>query len=204
MRKIWMPIAAIILSAAVLFCLSNCLNEIRTANQEAELLAKMQTILPGSENFTEETYTGEDANIQFVYRGETGFVVGTRSYGYAGNIDLLVGVNNDGAVTGLQVRNMQETYGLGMEALTDVEFLSQFLYTKGDTVIASNNAHSESDAETSATTSATSTVPEGEGTEVDALTGATVTSKAIVRCVNSAVAYVTGADVSSAATSWGG
>ena len=39
---------------------------------------------------------------------------------------------------------------------------------------------------------------------VDAITGATVTSKAIARSVNSAVAYVTGADVASAATSWGG
>ena len=67
-----------------------------------------------------------------------------------------------------------------------MEFLSQFLYTTGDVVIASNDAS------------------QTEGTEVDALSGATVTSKAIVRCVNSAVAYVTGADVSSAATSWGG
>ena len=45
---------------------------------------------------------------------------------------------------------------------------------------------------------------EGDTVDVDALTGATVTSKAVVRCVNSAVAYVTGADTESAATSWGG
>ena len=42
------------------------------------------------------------------------------------------------------------------------------------------------------------------GETVDALTGATVTSKAVVRCINSAVAYVTGADATTAATSWGG
>lgn len=40
--------------------------------------------------------------------------------------------------------------------------------------------------------------------QVDAITGATVTSKAITRSVNSAVAYVTGADIDSGATSWGG
>lgn len=202
MRKIIVPVVVIILSAAVLLGLYNGLEGVRAANEQAELLQKMQELVPGSTNFTAETYTGEDANIQFVYRGETGFAVGVSSYGYAGYVEMLVGVSNDGAVTGLQVRNMEETYGLGAEALTDVDFLAQFLYTKGDAVIASNADHS--DAETSATSSATSTVPEGEGTEVDALTGATVTSKAIVRCVNSAVAYVTGADVSSAATSWGG
>ena len=38
---------------------------------------------------------------------------------------------------------------------------------------------------------------------VDALTGATVTSKAIAKSVNSAVGFVTGADVVTEATKWG-
>ena len=45
---------------------------------------------------------------------------------------------------------------------------------------------------------------EGETVSVDGITGATVSSKAVVRCVNSAVAYVTGADAVSSATTWGG
>ena len=39
---------------------------------------------------------------------------------------------------------------------------------------------------------------------IDAITGATVSSKAVTRAVNSAVAYVTGADTTSSATTWGG
>ena len=58
-----------------------------------------------------------------------------------------------------------------------MEFLAQFLNTTGEAAV---------------------------GESVDALTGATVTSKAVTRSINSAVAYVTGADTSSAATSWGG
>ena len=46
--------------------------------------------------------------------------------------------------------------------------------------------------------------PFGAKLEVDGITGATVTSKAIARSVNSAVGYVTGADVVSSATTWGG
>ena len=91
--------------------------------------------------------------------------------------DMLVGVSNEGNVTGLQVRSMEETYGLGAEALTDWQFLAQFLRTEGDAEVGSN---------------------------IDAITGATVTSKAIARSVNSAVGFVTGADTSSGATSWGG
>lgn len=177
MRKILVPILTILLAAVILLGLYNGLLGVRIANQEKELLSKMETILPGSTTFTAEEYTGEDTNIVATYKGETGYVVATQTYGYAGNIAMLIGVHNDGYVTGLQVRSMEETYGLGAEALTDWEFLAQFLRTEGDAEV---------------------------GSDIDAISGATVTSKAIARSVNSAVGFVTGADASSAATSWGG
>jgi len=200
MRKsVLMPIVALLLAAAVLFAGYNGLNGIRSARDEAELLAKMQTILPGSEAFTQEEYTGEDANIQAVYKAENGYVIKTRTYGYAGNITMLIGVSNDGKVTGLQVRDMQETFGLGAEALTDWQFLAQFLNTEGNVTVGTPG---QTDAFSSASGTTEST--EGEQVYVDAITGATVTSKAIARSVNSAVGFVTGADASSEATSWGG
>lgn len=177
MRKILAPVLAVVLAAVLLLGLYNGLLGIRTANMEKELQAKMETILPGSTTFTAEDYTGDDANIRNVWKGQTGYVVETVTYGYAGNITMLIGVHNEGYVTGLQVRDMKETYGLGGEALTDWEFLAQFLHTEGNAEV---------------------------GTNVDAISGATVTSKAIARSVNSAVGFVTGADTSSAATSWGG
>ena len=177
MRKIWMPIVSVIVAALVLLGLYNGLLQLRQDNRDAELQAKMETLLPGSTTFSEEEYTGEDANIACVYKGETGYVIGTLTQGYAGPIGMLIGVSEDGYVTGLQVRSMEETFGLGAEALTDWQFLAQFLRNEGDAEI---------------------------GTNIDAITGATVTSKAIARSVNSAVAFVTGADISSGATSWGG
>ena len=176
-KKILLPILSLILAAVILLGAFNGLNSIRASIREEEMQNKMQTLLPGSTTFTEEPYDGEDTNIQFVYKGETGFVVGTRTAGYAGDILMLIGVCDDGNVTGLQVRNMEETYGLGGKALTDWEFLAQFLRNEGDAEV---------------------------GVNVDAITGATVTSKAIARSVNSAVGFVTGADVSSSATTWGG
>ena len=110
---------------------------------------------------------------------------------------MFVGVSNEGKVTGLVVRDLSETYGLGREALTNVDFLKQFLNQGGSFTVATSGA----DAFSGATATAESA---DDGIEVDALTGATVTSKAVVRCINSAVAYVTGADASTAATSWGG
>ena len=177
MRKILVPVLTIVLAAVVLLGLYNGLNTLRIENELHDLGEKMSVMLPGDNYYEPEEYTGDDANISRVWKAETGYIVETVTYGYAGNITMLIGVHNNGYVTGLQIRDMEETYGLGAEALTDWEFLAQFLRTEGDAQI-------------------------GEG--IDAITGATVTSKAIARSVNSAVGFVTGADTSSSATSWGG
>lgn len=191
-------IVTIVVIALVLLGTTFALNGVATANAQAAHLRDLQTLLPGSTEFTLEPYSGEDANIKSVHKAENGFVIETVTYGYAGDITMLIGVNNDGFVTGLVVRELKETYGLGANALTDHEFLAQFLNGTGEFAVATHGA----DAFSGATGEATEST--GEATEVDALTGATVTSKAVIRAINSAIAYVTGADVASSATTWGG
>ena len=191
-------VIAILLSAAVLFGASLGLNGVAAKNAQEEHLQIMQTILPGSESFTLEPYSGEDGNIRSVHKAENGFVIETVTYGYADEITMLIGVSNAGKITGLVVREAHETAGLGNKVLTDHEFLAQFLNKSGSFEVATAGA----DAFSGATSASTETA--GESAGVDAITGATVTSKAVVRCVNSAIAYVTGADVASRATSWGG
>ena len=190
-------VIALTLAVLVLFGASFGLNGIAAKNAQEEHLWLMQTLLPGSETFTVVPYTGEDANIRSVHKAENGFVVETVTYGYADEMTVVVGVNNEGKVTGLVILEAHETLGLGSRALTDHVFLAQFLNKSGSFAVAAHGADAFSGA-----TAATET--EGDSVEVDGITGATVTSKAVVRCVNSAVAYVTGADAVSAATSWGG
>jgi electron transport complex protein RnfG len=176
-KSILVPILTILCATLLLFGLNFGLKNTAKNNAQKENLTMMQTLLPGSTEFTEEAYTGEDTNIRTIHKSEKGYVIETVTAGYAGNITMLIGVSNEGTVTGLVVRDMSETFGLGANALNDHEFLAQFLNTSGEAAV---------------------------GTNVDAISGATVTSKAIARCVNSAVAYVTGADADSGATSWGG
>ena len=176
-KTIFLPISVIVIAAAVLFAVSGGLAGVEKANMAKARLEKMQTLLPGSTEFTEEAYTGEDTNIRSVHKAENGYVIETSVYGYAGDITMFVGVSNEGAVTGMVVNDLSETYGLGANALTDHVFLAQFLNGEGDFTI---------------------------GSGIDGITGATVTSKAIAKSINSAVAFVTGADVESGATSWGG
>ena len=177
MKSIITPVIAIAVAALVLVGSGAALSKVAAANAEKELNTMLETLLPGSTSFEMEEVTGDNAEVQAAYKGETGYVIQTACYGYAGDIVMMVGVTNDGTVTGLVVRDLSETFGLGANALTDTEFLAQCLETAGDAEI---------------------------GTNVDALTGATVSSKAVTRAVNLAVAYVTGADTTSSATSWGG
>lgn len=194
-RPVLLPVIFIAVIALVLYGAAAGLSGIAARNAQADHLQLMQTLLPGSTEFVAEPYSGDDANIRSVHKGTNGFVIETVTSGYADQIIMLIGVNNQGAVTGLVVRQMHETPGLGGNALTDHLFLAQFLNTTGNVAIATPG----SDAFSGATGSADSA-----DTYVDAISGATVTSKAIARCVNSAVAYVTGADADSSATSWGG
>ncbi len=170
-------LAVIFLAAAVLYLARLGLTGTLYANADEQLNLLLPYLLPGSTSFTEEEYTGEDEAIKAIYKGENGYVIRTSTDGYVGKVELLVGVNNQGEVMGLTVRDLEETYGLGANVRTDVDFLVQFLGTTGEAEV---------------------------GSTVDAHTGATVSSKAVVKGVNSAVAFVTGADISSGATEWGG
>ena len=177
-NKIVTPVLSIVIVAVVLFGGKTLLSGTAEANVEIANNKMMTALLPGSTSFTPEEFDeAENTAIKSVYKAETGYVIESIAYGYNGDITLMVGVSNEGKVTGLAVESMQETRGLGAEALSDENFLAQFLLTGGDAEVGSN---------------------------VDALTGATVSSKAVTKAVNSAVAYVTGADTSSSATEWGG
>ena len=195
-KSIMTLVFVLVLCMGLLSAVTQALSGMYRDNLQHWHLQDMKTLLPGSENFVVEPYSGEDANIVSVHKGETGYVIETCTYGYAGEITVLVAVSTEGKVTGLVVRDQSETVGLGAKALYDHEFLAQFLNGSGTFAIGTPGADAFSGA--------TGEEATGEEIYVDAITGATVTSKAIARCVNSAVAYVTGADVSSGATSWGG
>ncbi len=193
MKKILITVAA---AALVLFGTSAALQGVAAQKAREEHLWLMQTLLPGSKEFTVETHDGSDPNIRSVHKAENGFVIETATQGYAGEITMLVAVSSEGKVQGLVVADAHETLGLGSRILTDHVFLSQFLNGNGSFAVGNPGSDAFSGA-----TGETAT---GEEIQVDGISGATVTSKAVVRCVNSAIAYVTGADVDSGATSWGG
>lgn len=121
----------------------------------------------------QETLAAEGVEIGTVFQaldaqGETaGYVVETTSAnGYGGDIVLYVGITKEKSVSGVSILSISETPGLGMKA-EDV-LIPQF---KNKTA-------------TTFTYSKTGAVAPGE---IDAISGATVTTKAVVQAVNGAV-----------------
>ena len=101
--------------------------------------------------------------------GETlGYAVNvTTSEGYGGDITFSMGVQLDGTLNGISILSISETAGLGMNATKD-EFKNQF-----------SDKNAESFEVTKAGASADN--------EINAISGATITSKAVTGGVNAGI-----------------
>ena len=121
----------------------------------------MQAVLP-ADSYTQVDYTGGNTLVTAVYQaGDAGYVVQVAPSGFGGAMDIMVGVNNDGTCSGVSIISHAETSGLGANAEQE-SFRSQF-------VGKSNVAVSK------------------DGGDIAALTGATITSRAVCDGVNAAI-----------------
>ncbi len=124
----------------------------------------MREVLPAQD------YTPLDAalpqGVTEAYRaGDAGYVVRVAPNGFGGAIDLMVGVKADGTVNGVAVIAHSETASLGANC-TREEFRAQYEGGAGPFAVGQ------------------------DGGTIEALTGATVTSRAVTDGVNAALDFV--------------
>ena len=101
--------------------------------------------------------------------GDLGYVVTTTDKeGYGGDIQITVGITTDGTVSGVSILSISETAGLGMKA-TQPEFYEQYQGKQTESFYVSKDG--------------------GNGEPIDALSGATITSRAVTGAVNAALGY---------------
>jgi len=116
---------------------------------------------------------GSINEVCVVKGGELGYVVtATNSEGYGGDIQITVGIKADGTVNGVSILSISETAGLGMKA-TEPAFYEQYHGKLTDNFYVAKDG--------------------GSGEAIDALSGATITSRAVTNAVNAAVKYYLGA-----------
>lgn len=105
------------------------------------------------------------------FDGDTpvGYVFTTQSKGYGGAVEIMTGIDLEGRVAGIQTLMLNETAGLGMNAKNEA-FRDQFKGKSGKIGVAKSNPGDD---------------------EIQALTGATITSKAVTDAVNIALKLYT-------------
>ena len=101
--------------------------------------------------------------------GDEGYVITvTDSEGYGGDIQVTVGITSDGTVNGVSILSISETAGLGMKA-KEPSFYEQYVGVQTSQFYVSKDG--------------------GDGEPIDAISGATITSRAMTGAVNEALGY---------------
>ena len=125
----------------------------------------IEAVLPGG---GEEIEFAPADLVSKVYKGENGYAVEVTPGGFDNTITMMVGVDFEGKVLGIDIIKHTETAGLG--AVADAEtpagqnFRAQFMGTSGSVAVTK------------------------DGGAMDSITGATITSRAICDGVNAALA----------------
>lgn len=148
-----------------------------TADKIADINAQkiqraMNEIIPGA-SFEPAELTGEPGVIKAVYTAtaagrHAGLCFEVSPNGFGGALGLIVGISPENTVLGVQVVSSTETSGLGSRA-SEPEWREQFTGKSGPLTVQKNAASGEND--------------------IVAISGATITSKAVANGVQAALDY---------------
>ena len=141
---------------------------------ETEIKSR-QTVFADAASFGEAKISDDGTSVVAALdkSGATiGYVVVNTAKGYGGDISVMTGVDIDGKVTGVNILSHAETAGLGAKA-TEASFRDKFVGLVSDIAVSKDRP--------------------GENS-IDAITGATITSRAVTEAVNAAIEAAGGAD----------
>lgn len=144
----------------------NAITHDKIAEAKAQKIqTAIEKVLPGAVGLKEIPLREDSGIVKTVYASGNDYAVEAVPGGFNGGITLMVGIR-EGNVIGISVVSHTETPGLGAVAAADSakgeDFRSQFVGSESFTV----------------------------GENVDAMSGATITSKAVTTGVNAALEYV--------------
>ena len=152
--------------AAALAGVSTITKDAIAANQEKKTQDALAVVLPDAGSLEKVALSGDTGIVSEVYTDGSSYAVKVLPGGFDGEITMMVGIA-DGKITGISVISHTETPGLGAVAAAQnakgEAFRGQFVGQSGELAV---------------------------GDQIDAMSGATITSNAVVTGVNAALSYV--------------
>ena len=136
------------------------------AQNDVEKLNSSLALVLDADTFT-ETDAEENVQVYLAKKGgeQVGVCVVCTETGYGGDVKVLVGVKADSTVTGVQILSHSETAGLGANAEKE-SFRTQYIGKTSGVSVVKNSP---------------------KDNEIQAISGATITSNAVTRAVNRAI-----------------
>lgn len=152
----------------IALCIALLLSIVNTATADviekrtkADEVAALKVVMPSADDFESVDLDGFTA-YNAVENGEKiGVCIKTSAVGYGGDITVIVGIK-DGKVEGVSITDMDETPGLGARA-SEESYISQYKGKSGKLAVSK------------------------DGGKIEAISGATITSRAVTDAVNKAL-----------------
>lgn len=125
--------------------------------------AARQELVPGAASFTKVEGV-EAANVSDIYQADTGeYVITSAAKGYGGTMTVMIAFEPDGTIKQLKVTEAQETQGIGSNVANKADYWAKYTGLDGTRELVLNQ-------------------------DVDAYSGATISSRALNSAVNAAIA----------------
>jgi len=155
----------LVISAALAFTYQITKPKIDQINKETADAARLE-VLPLADSFTQSDVSLPEGVTEFyVADNDAGSVMTCETKSFGGTITVMVGLDPDGAITGVKVTKHADTPGVGTKAM-ETAYLEQQYTGKTETDGAGNIR---------------------DDSAIDQVTGATVSSNAIYQCVTTAL-----------------
>jgi electron transport complex protein RnfG len=174
-RSVWVLFLICVLTTAALAVTFGATRGIIAQREADDADALRRQVLPGQDRYEAMETGPADAagGVLAIYRGVTGdqtagYIMTTTAKGYGGPVTLMTGIAPDGRIMGVAVLSAAETPGLGAR-ISEKAFTGRF-----DGVAPTSGFRT------------VKTAPTAAG-DIEVLTGATISSRAVVDAVNIAL-----------------
>ncbi len=161
-----LALGAVISGTIVVITMVYFTTELATVQQSmAADQALLEQVMPQADIIAESAYRSDNAVAISAAYSESdlmGYCIQVQVAGFGGSMDMVVGVDVNGKVTGIAILSHSETQNMGTQALTE-DYFSQFVGKSGTVTTSGYNG-------------------------IDTVSGATITSKAVLEGVNRALA----------------
>ena len=158
--------------AAALAGVNSITAPIIQANTERKTQEAIEAVLPGGGDPVD--FRDETGMVSVVYKGESGYAVKVAPIGFNGAITMMVGIDFEGNILGISVISQTETAGLGAVCAEKTskgeDFRGQYVGKSGEILVIKSGEPADN--------------------EIVAISGATISSKAVTVGINAALACV--------------